>query len=407
MTIQAQDPRINYTADGIQDTFAYDFIVLDETDLEVYEDGVLTILDYSVTGIGTPSGGTVVYTSTVPADGVGITILRNVPLTQEVDYQPYDPFPADTHEGALDKLTQISQQQQDEIDRSLKSGIDTPPGITYTLPFAEQNKGLYWEDDPNPTAIVNGPTIAEIEADKDAAAASAAASAASAAASASSASASATSETNAATSETNAAASEVTSESWSDKAQEWAENDYDDPVEPGQYSAKHWATFAQIASGLPTGMIVPSPLDIVPVGWLLCNGQAVSRASYSALFAAYGVKYGNGDGSTTFNLPDYRGLFLRGTDHGAGIDPDAASRTDRGDGTTGDNVGTQQAEDVGPHNHRVNMYSHNAASCTGVLAAGNPGTSSCSGPMSQNNTGVETRPINISVDFICFTGVVA
>ncbi len=47
-------------------------------------------------------------------------------------------------------------------------------------------------------------------------------------------------------------------------------------------------------------------------GWLLCNGQAVSRTTYSALFALIGTKFGSGDGSKTFNLPDYRGKFLRG-----------------------------------------------------------------------------------------------
>lgn len=46
--------------------------------------------------------------------------------------------------------------------------------------------------------------------------------------------------------------------------------------------------------------------------WLLCNGQAVSRTTYADLFALLGENFGAGDGSTTFNLPDYRGKFLRG-----------------------------------------------------------------------------------------------
>lgn len=47
-------------------------------------------------------------------------------------------------------------------------------------------------------------------------------------------------------------------------------------------------------------------------GWLLCNGQAVSRTTYSALFSLIGTNFGSGNGSTTFNVPDYRGKFLRG-----------------------------------------------------------------------------------------------
>ncbi len=46
--------------------------------------------------------------------------------------------------------------------------------------------------------------------------------------------------------------------------------------------------------------------------WLLCNGQAISRTTYADLFSVIGTKYGSGDGTTTFNVPDYRGKFLRG-----------------------------------------------------------------------------------------------
>jgi microcystin-dependent protein len=71
--------------------------------------------------------------------------------------------------------------------------------------------------------------------------------------------------------------------------------------------------------------------------------------------------YGAGDGSTTFSLPNYKGYFLRGWDNGAGMDPDAATRTDRGDGTTGDNVGTKQADKFASHGHTVFRTSSNAS----------------------------------------------
>lgn len=57
-----------------------------------------------------------------------------------------------------------------------------------------------------------------------------------------------------------------------------------------------------------------------PTGWLACNGAAVPRSLYGALFLAIGTTYGVGDGSTTFNLPDLRGEFIRGHDGGRGID---------------------------------------------------------------------------------------
>lgn len=57
-----------------------------------------------------------------------------------------------------------------------------------------------------------------------------------------------------------------------------------------------------------------------PEGYLICQGQAVSRTTYAELFAVLGTTYGIGDGLTTFNLPDYRGTFLRGLDAGKGLD---------------------------------------------------------------------------------------
>lgn len=61
-----------------------------------------------------------------------------------------------------------------------------------------------------------------------------------------------------------------------------------------------------IVLALPVGVTVPYAGATAPTGWLLCNGQAVSRTSYSRLFAAIGTTYGQGDGSTTFNVPDLR-----------------------------------------------------------------------------------------------------
>lgn len=62
---------------------------------------------------------------------------------------------------------------------------------------------------------------------------------------------------------------------------------------------------------VPTGMI--SAFHTVPDGWLQCNGAAVSRTTYAALFAVVGTKYGSGDGSTTFNLPNLHHKFIEGT----------------------------------------------------------------------------------------------
>lgn len=65
---------------------------------------------------------------------------------------------------------------------------------------------------------------------------------------------------------------------------------------------------------VPAGLMAPYPGATAPTGWLLCFGQAVSRTTYSALFAILSTTYGSGDGSTTFNLPDLRGRVIAGQD---------------------------------------------------------------------------------------------
>jgi microcystin-dependent protein len=69
---------------------------------------------------------------------------------------------------------------------------------------------------------------------------------------------------------------------------------------------------APVASGAPTASMMPFAGTSAPTGWLFCDGSAVSRTTYAALFAVVSTRYGVGDGSTTFNLPDLRSRFVRG-----------------------------------------------------------------------------------------------
>jgi phage-related tail fiber protein len=75
-----------------------------------------------------------------------------------------------------------------------------------------------------------------------------------------------------------------------------------------------------ISTSTLTGMVAYFAKSTAPAGWLLCNGAAVSRTTYSNLFVAIGTLWGTGNGSTTFNVPDMRGEFARGWDNGRGID---------------------------------------------------------------------------------------
>lgn len=121
--------RVRYTGNGVTTVFAYPFYVLDSTTTQlkvvykasasasevVWTEGV----NYSVTGIGLPAGGTVIA-AVAPANGSTLAIFRNVPPTQDVDYIDGDSFSAAITENALDKAAMLDTMWLDRWDRSLK-----------------------------------------------------------------------------------------------------------------------------------------------------------------------------------------------------------------------------------------------------------------------------------------------
>lgn len=135
------------------------------------------------------------------------------------------------------------------------------------------------------------------------------------------------------------------------------------------------------ASAVRPGIVSHFAANAVPPGWLKCNGAAVSRASYAALFLAIGTTYGAGDGATTFNLPDLRGEFLRGLDDGRGVDAGRA-------------IGSAQADELKSHNHVVI-----ASSGAGGGAQSFNGAPGGYAPdyVTANRGGSETRPRNVAM----------
>lgn len=85
-----------------------------------------------------------------------------------------------------------------------------------------------------------------------------------------------------------------------------------------------WTRLIQENRYVPAGAITEFAMITPPTGYLVCNGGSVSRTAYVDLFNAIGTVWGAGDGSTTFNLPDFRGVFRRGLDLGRGLDPGRA-----------------------------------------------------------------------------------
>jgi len=154
---------------------------------------------------------------------------------------------------------------------------------------------------------------------------------------------------------------------------------------------------------MPVGSIIAFGGTTPPDGWLLCDGMPISRSIYNDLFLVIGTAWGAGNGTTTFNLPDLRGQFLRGIDNGAGTDPDAATRTDKTGNVVGDVVGSYQADKVGPHQHTVSLpyVTTDSGNRAAMMVSSNAGPDGDQlHPTSTGDGGPETRPKNAYVNYI-------
>jgi microcystin-dependent protein len=159
---------------------------------------------------------------------------------------------------------------------------------------------------------------------------------------------------------------------------------------------------------IPTGAVLPFAANSVPAGWLAANGAAISRTAYSSLFSSLGTTYGAGNGSTTFNLPDLRGYFVRGS----GTNSDTTASGTFGAKQVGsfqEHTHTGTASSAGAHTHtHTDNYRLGNSNATG----GSGGWTSTHGDRTLNTSsagahthtvtvtatgGTETRPDNIAM----------
>jgi len=137
---------------------------------------------------------------------------------------------------------------------------------------------------------------------------------------------------------------------------------------------------AAAGDGVPTGTVIYHAANTAPANFLKANGAAVSRSTYSSLFAAIGTTFGTGDGSSTFNVPDLRGEFMRGWDDSRGIDSGRA-------------FGSAQADELKSHSHSIPMWRDNFYGTRPLGGGMNNLTASSTSAFG----GSETRPRNVAL----------
>lgn len=171
--------------------------------------------------------------------------------------------------------------------------------------------------------------------------------------------------------------------------------------------------------GVPSGALMPYAGSTAPTGYLLCDGSAISRTTYASLFTAIGTSFGAGDGSTTFNLPDTRNVFLRGAN--------ASTRTISTISYPAVTLGATATDKVQGHIHALDSHVMLGQISTSSLNSGIGGggaypnvgtvndtsgatqgtksatTMNSDGTNGTPRTGTETAPVNLGVNYIIKT----
>ena len=159
MTVASAISRVSYAGNGSTTVFSVPYYFLENGHLQVIlsvggVDTVQTITtNYTVTGAGNPAGGTVTML-VAPATGTQLTIVRDVPATQETDYTANDPFPAESHERALDKLTMLVQENDVRVVRAVRGPVTDSESINMILPAAVDRADGILQFDTNGAANV-------------------------------------------------------------------------------------------------------------------------------------------------------------------------------------------------------------------------------------------------------------
>ena len=189
-------------------------------------------------------------------------------------------------------------------------------------------------------------------------------------------------------------------------------------------------SFAALPQAVPTGSVHMMATTTAPSGYLKCNGAAVSRTTYADLFAIIGTTHGAGDGSSTFNVPDLRGEFVRGWDDSRGVDSGRSFGSSQSDANKQHNHTASATTSISPssHNHvfpgddqlsftadnqggwtnrQTGTFSYDARSSTsggGIIYRTSDATITGSTTVTVDNSAAgEARPRNIAMMYVIKT----
>ena len=404
MTVAVETVFVHFVGNGSTKVFSVPFSAESVGDIRATAAGVAVVVSAYDRTAGT------VMLASVPANGALVEIWRETRIDQTLDGNNNHALAPENIEIALDRTTRAQQELQELGLRAAKveRGQAAP-----NLPLPDEGKVIEW----GANGKLNNSNISasEISVARDAAVASASAAASSEGSAASHASSASGHRLNA----SNAASTAVAARDVVLSAQESGIADGTISVakldtslakrilptaigSAGQVLTVNtdadgagWSNLPTLADGsvtkeklavdihIPVGTIIALAHPHHVEGYLFCGGAAVSRSVYKELFALIHTGYGAGDGTTTFNLPDYRGLFLRGTDWHRGLDPGRQFRS-------------YQADTFKSHSHSYVDRSHHN---TGSYIRGGGSGGSDKTYTTGTTGGDETRPKNMSINW--------
>ena len=381
--------------------YAFTFEIIATTDVNVFLDTTLLTLstDYTVTINANGTGSVSLNTGTTnvpstPSASNTVTIIGSRNIERTTDFVTAGDLTASSLNEQLDSGVIFDQQISERVDRAILGNVTDPTNISMQLPTVTDraNKYLAFGSSGEPIATAGTTSTVVVSSygqtlidDSDAATARTTLGLGSL---------STLSTVGSSQIDANAVTASELNISGNGSSGQVVQSDGD-----GSFS------YASLGTSFLSGMVMPYAGSSAPTGFLLCGGQAVSRTTYSGLFAVVGTTYGVGDGSSTFNLPDLQGRVVAGKDDMSGASAnrltDAVTGGLNGD-TLGDTGGTEshtltsaQSGLVG-HTHGVSA-SLEATTGAGASTTGvDTGDSAFQGNNAANNTSM----INVSISAV-------